>query len=632
MADLIVPVYIGTSISSGLPRNRATEAVWEVLLPTSTTNMTLVPNSASLTSSAPAFINAAHNLGMKASFSVFAPYGVNGYNAVFTNASLRQQLFQQIVGVFNDYDFDGVNLDWECDNDPNLRAADVTNFYAELYAILNPMGKTISATENYGKVVMTPEAANYLAWVGLMIYDVGESWATGYGTLAYFQNDLNRWANAGFPKSKLVGGMTCAPRDIDGAWYGPGYAGIISTYNPLPSANQAGGQYYGGFDLTKQKAQFVKDNGFKGIFPYYTQTDAFSDYRSLLLAISQVFGDVTPPTEYSLNISVSGSGTTNPVAGNYSYQSGASITITQQAVSGWHFDHWIADGVSYTATSISFVMNSNTTIQAVFIQDSQPPVNGNVFGLDSGDATYNEEPNHLQANRFLNNAKSGYVVELQVKMNQSSGAGKVQLGIYSDNNGIPGSLLGYGECIAGSDWTGIIGLNIPVIKGNYYWLAYNLNSYNIVEYKTAQPTNSHVWGNATYGAMPSTFPTIQYQSETPYVMRAIILNEEVNMPVFAPGQVKSPTAKVTVNVAGLPCTCELFVGPNDTTKVATSGKKSFTSSITGTTISLPITMPTTGGVYHVYIDVEYQGVIFLAFVDPADVTIIGGTIEPPIWG
>ncbi|MDD5510613.1 MAG: glycosyl hydrolase family 18 protein [Dehalococcoidales bacterium] len=287
---MLVPAYLGTSIPSGLPMSRITEGIWEYLQPRTPSDMTLVEMSSSL-STATAFINACHNAGKLASFSVFLPWGTSegDFTTAITNASLRSQFANNIAAVFNSYNFDAVNLDLECDNKSNVTREMVTALIRELYGLVTPMGKTISATENGSpqKVTMNTEAADYLEWIGLMDYDVAQP--TWYGTLNDVVTDLALWASAGFPRNKMVTGINLAARDSSGSWYRPGYAGIISNYNPPPSANSAGPYYYGGYDLTVQKAQYVKNNDFGGVFCYYTQTDAFSDYRSLLLALQTGF-------------------------------------------------------------------------------------------------------------------------------------------------------------------------------------------------------------------------------------------------------------------------------------------------------------------------------------------------------
>jgi hypothetical protein len=74
------------------------------------------------------------------------------------------------------------------------------------------------------------------------------------------------------------------------------------------------------------------------------------------------------PTQYTLTIQApSGSGSTNPATGGWSYSGGAQAQVTATPGSGYAFDHWVLDGANYSANPISITMNSNHTLQAFFV-------------------------------------------------------------------------------------------------------------------------------------------------------------------------------------------------------------------------------------------------------------------------
>jgi len=130
-------------------------------------------------------------------------------------------------------------------------------------------------------------------------------------------------------------------------------------------------------------------------------------------------------------------------------------------------------------------------------------------------------------------------------------------------------------------------------------------------------------------------PSTAWISATNYALKdqlityGVIENDPSGSNTFVPGAAKTATVRVSVTVAGLACTAELFLG--DTTKAATSGPIPFVSSVTPEPVSLPIVMPAASGVYHVYIDVLYNGAVFAALQATEDVTIISGTVQPPVW-
>jgi len=103
-------------------------------------------------------------------------------------------------------------------------------------------------------------------------------------------------------------------------------------------------------------------------------------------------------------------------------------------------------------------------------------------------------------------------------------------------------------------------------------------------------------------------------------------------PVLAPGATKTVIVPVTVKPAGMACEIEVFLGPNSTTKIVTSGRKPFTSTGASQNVTCPVTMPTEGGAaYHVFIDVYTGGFLFLAGKATEDVVIPGGSIGPVTW-
>ena len=92
------------------------------------------------------------------------------------------------------------------------------------------------------------------------------------------------------------------------------------------------------------------------------------------------------------------------------------------------------------------------------------------------------------------------------------------------------------------------------------------------------------------------------------------------MPEFSPGESKTAIAPITAKPAGMNCEAELFLGPDELTKVASSGRVPFVSTGAAKNVSLPITMPSEG-TYHGYIDVFTEGLRFLAYKTKEDIAI-----------
>ena len=72
---------------------------------------------------------------------------------------------------------------------------------------------------------------------------------------------------------------------------------------------------------------------------------------------------------YTLTITSTAGGTTNPAAGTYTYASGTTANVSASANSGYVFDHWMLDGSpAGSSSTISVLMTGNRTLQAVFTQ------------------------------------------------------------------------------------------------------------------------------------------------------------------------------------------------------------------------------------------------------------------------
>ncbi len=103
-------------------------------------------------------------------------------------------------------------------------------------------------------------------------------------------------------------------------------------------------------------------------------------------------------------------------------------------------------------------------------------------------------------------------------------------------------------------------------------------------------------------------------------------------PIMGPGSPATAVAPITVSPAGLSCSAELFLGPDEATKVATSGMRAFSSTGLPQSVSFPITMPSPGGfAYHVYLDVYANGYLIVAYIATEDVVVPYGEVGPITW-
>jgi len=77
---------------------------------------------------------------------------------------------------------------------------------------------------------------------------------------------------------------------------------------------------------------------------------------------------------YTLTITSTLGGTTDPPTGTYNYTAGSSLNVTAIPNAGYSFDHWLLDGEIRTENPISILMDLNHTLEAFFIDDIKPDI------------------------------------------------------------------------------------------------------------------------------------------------------------------------------------------------------------------------------------------------------------------
>lgn len=146
------------------------------------------------------------------------------------------------------------------------------------------------------------------------------------------------------------------------------------------------------------------------------------------------------------------------------------------------------------------------------------------FGLNNGNNTSNQSANILNVMRFQNNAGTGKLTRLEILFNDTTPNGNVRMGVFSDGNRRPGTLLlDAGEAHVANGWVSITSLNLPVAQGTYYWLGFLLTNQNGVRYQSGQSAGSHYWVGYRHGALPKQFSLAGASyNGSPYVMRATV--------------------------------------------------------------------------------------------------------------
>ncbi|MDR1451493.1 MAG: hypothetical protein LBI57_04065 [Helicobacteraceae bacterium] len=239
--------------------------------------------------------------------------GTTTFSSALLNAEKRKILTDNIIAAIDDYNVDGVDIDFEeWDGGFNgaseadlLKRAALENLYKDLREKLGKE-KLISAAVS-GSVdngdggwglynCFSDTMHQYLDFVSLMLY--GETGWTGskvgqHASWDFFEKPINHWLkNKKLPKRKLVAGapfygILFTSNDSAAGAEKVAYRDILTNY-PNQDAHindNIGLLYYNGMQTIKRKAQYVIDNDLGGIMIWELTQDTDIADKSLLNAI-----------------------------------------------------------------------------------------------------------------------------------------------------------------------------------------------------------------------------------------------------------------------------------------------------------------------------------------------------------
>ncbi len=276
-----VSIYFLEEILDEIPYEQFTHIVWQNVWVNSASDPTLRVQDGMPWNQLEKFSEACHENDVKAIACLFGKSDLVG---VTGSPALRAQLVQNLTDMVETYDLDGINIDWEGGNDPDIYAA----FIKELRESFGP-DKSISAIGTWlgPPVNISSEAAEYMDFVTVMTYDY---WTMpSYGTLETVAGSMEMWHEAGFPKEQLVMGLPFYCTTGAGTTGWTPYRNIPGAYNAAPDQNTGSGYNFNGRDLLQAKVRWVIENGYGGVFNYELGTDTLNTPTSLSDAVWEAF-------------------------------------------------------------------------------------------------------------------------------------------------------------------------------------------------------------------------------------------------------------------------------------------------------------------------------------------------------
>lgn len=123
----------------------------------------------------------------------------------------RSAFIKNVCGMVEDYDLDGVELDWE---HPNKSTAEIyEKLVVEMSDALRLKGKELSAALNGSwyedwaaedTSVITEKSLERFSFINVMAYDMNNA---DHSPIWFFENSITYWLNRGLPPEKIVMGI-----------------------------------------------------------------------------------------------------------------------------------------------------------------------------------------------------------------------------------------------------------------------------------------------------------------------------------------------------------------------------------------------------------------------------------------
>ncbi len=194
------------------------------------------------------------------------------------NPTSRANLIANIKTFLQQYNLDGVDIDWEGYHG-SVNALHYSLFLQEMKASFAGTDFKIATTIKATAYGHAPAFEQYTDFVQLMTYIGNVNTGGTSHALSTIKPKIQGWVNAGLSKEKIVVGFAANGKAANSS-VTPSiltYSDIISTYDPAPSvdsvAHNGTTYYFNGVDTIADKAEYVKKQGLKGIMMWEQAQD-----------------------------------------------------------------------------------------------------------------------------------------------------------------------------------------------------------------------------------------------------------------------------------------------------------------------------------------------------------------------
>jgi hypothetical protein len=309
-------------------------------LPNANGTLQAIPDPGKLSS----LVSLGHSNNVKVSLAIGGWNDGNdsAFESLAASSGSRTTFVNSVVNVVNQYNLDGVDIDWEYP-DPGASGNNFTALMQQLSTAMRSRGKLLTAAVVSGGGTaegVQPAVFGYVDWLNIMAYDGGSPHANYDWSIA----SANYWKSRGLPANKTVLGVPFYSR--------PGYYTYAQLVAMDPAnANRdcatAGGaqQCYNGLPTIRRKTQWAMANA-GGIMNWELSQDT-SGSTSLVSAIYEVATGGTPPP-----------GRTGPITG----LAGKCVDVASaNSANGTAIQLWTCNGTS----AQSWTVGTDGTLRAL---------------------------------------------------------------------------------------------------------------------------------------------------------------------------------------------------------------------------------------------------------------------------
>ncbi|WP_208643533.1 glycosyl hydrolase family 18 protein [Pedobacter miscanthi] len=254
--------------------SKLTHVNYAFILPTSTGGLQALPDPSKLQS----LVSSGHAAGVKVSIAVggWNNSDDSAFEAFAANSTYRTNFVNNIMALVNQYNLDGVDIDWEYPN-TGASANNFTLLMQQLSTQLHNNGKLLTAAVvSEGGASIQNAVFNAVDFLNLMAYDGG---GANHSTYNYAVGSLDYWQGRGLSVAKTTLGVPFYGRSSNSY---VDYKDILAQ-GGSPNSDTFGNVGYNGIPTIKSKANLSYDRA-GGIMIWDLNADATGG-NSLLSAI-----------------------------------------------------------------------------------------------------------------------------------------------------------------------------------------------------------------------------------------------------------------------------------------------------------------------------------------------------------